>query len=450
MIILEKASAMLEKHPLCDHCLGRQFALLGYAMGNDERGKAIRTALTLEAHELALSGNNKGVLTLKTLAKTNFSKALEGILHRMKKRAPKNTLITSCFLCENKFDNVQSLARKALRLLADYEYSSFHVGVELPVTVEEREDEFKAEFDVTHGENLRNEFGRSIGKKIAEKSGKAVDFEKPDVVVLVNPFTENVHLQVNPLFVTGRYRKLARGIPQSKWFCSSCRGKGCEKCGWTGKMYPESVEEIVEKPLLDATGGIGGSFHASGREDIDARMLGRGRPFVVEITQPRKRFLDLKKISELVNEHGKDKVQVSNLKLANRDLVRRLKGGESAQKEYRVVVEFEKEVTARGLRLLEDKLANVLISQRTPIRVSHRRADLTREKYIYDIKVKKLSPRKAEMRIRCQGGLYVKELVTGDEGRTTPNVSEILNNRAKPMKLDVLNVLIGDRKRVGR
>jgi tRNA pseudouridine synthase 10 len=179
-------------------------------------------------------------------------------------------------------------------------------------------------------------------------------------------------------------------------------------------------------------------------------MLGRGRPFVVEITQPRKRFLDLKKISELVNEHGKDKVQVSNLKLANRDLVRRLKGGESAQKEYRVVVEFEKEVTARGLRLLEDKLANVLISQRTPIRVSHRRADLTREKYIYDIKVKKLSPRKAEMRIRCQGGLYVKELVTGDEGRTTPNVSEILNNRAKPMKLDVLNVLIGDRKRVGR
>jgi tRNA pseudouridine synthase 10 len=48
------------------------------------------------------------------------------------------------------------------------------------------------------------------------------------------------------------------------------------------------------------------------------------------------------------------------------------------------------------------------------------------------------------MKIRCQGGLYVKELVTGDEGRTTPSVSEILKNKAKPIKLDVLNVIIGD------
>jgi len=80
--------------------------------------------------------------------------------------------------------------------------------------------------------------------------------------------------------------------------------------------------------------------------------------------------------------------------------------------------------------------------QKTPLRVLHRRADLTREKYIYEVKVKKLSPKKAEMKVRCQGGLYVKELVTGDEGRTTPSVSEILKNRAKPIKLDVLNVIM--------
>jgi tRNA pseudouridine synthase 10 len=68
---------------------------------------------------------------------------------------------------------------------------------------------------------------------------------------------------------------------------------------------------------------------------------------------------------------------------------------------------------------------------------------MTREKYIYDVNVKKLSPKKAEMKIRCQGGLYVKELVTGDEGRTVPSVSEILNNKARPMKLDVLSVIMG-------
>ena len=45
-----------------------------------------------------------------------------------------------------------------------------------------------------------------------------------------------------------------------------------------------------------------------------------------------------------------------------------------------------------------------------------------------------------ELRIRCQGGLYIKELVTGDMGRTKPSVSEILKVKAVPLKLDVLDV----------
>ncbi len=60
------------------------------------------------------------------------------------------------------------------------------------------------------------------------------------------------------------------------------------------KLYPESVEELSSKPLLEATEGEETFFHASGREDIDARMLGTGRPFVIEVSKPKKRFVDLK------------------------------------------------------------------------------------------------------------------------------------------------------------
>ena len=448
MSILEKALRMLEKHPLCDHCLGRQFAMLGHGLGNDERGKAVKSVLTLNAHSLMLSGEKEGTRILKVLATNGFSQTAKEVLRKTKKRILNKDIPEKCFLCDGKFENIKVLAEKGFELLQDYEYSTFLVGVELPVAIAEREDEFKAESDVSHGENMRNEFGRLIGKAIAERNDKEVEFRKPEIVVLVNPFAGNVWLQVNPLFVSGRYRKLVRGIPQSRWFCSHCRGKGCKECNWTGKLYPESVEEIIEKPFLDTTGGPKGSFHASGREDIDARMLGNGRPFVVEITRPRKRFLNLKEMEEAVNTFGKDKVEVSNLKLANKDAVRRLKKGESRQKEYRVIVEFENKVAASDLRLLEENLSNTLISQKTPIRVMHRRADLTREKYIYDVKVKKLSPHTAEMKVRCAGGLYVKELVSGDEGRTTPSVSELLNNKAKPMKLDVLNIIMGDQEEV--
>jgi tRNA pseudouridine synthase 10 len=444
MDILEKSLRMLEVYPLCDHCLGRQFALLGYDMEDSERGCAIKTALTLEAHRFALSKDREGIKNLKILAANGFSATAAKILQKMRKRVSGKMLAEKCFLCENRFEKVNDLARKAFEQLQGYEYTSFLVGIELPVAVEEREDEFKAKFDIGYSENVRNEFGRVIGKKIAEHSGKIADYKKPEVVVLVNPFTEETRLQINPLFIAGYYRKLVRGIPQSKWFCSNCRGKGCEKCHWTGQMYPESVEELIGKPTLDSTSGTKITLHASGREDIDARMLGKGRPFVIEVTRPKKRLLNLEKLEKTVNVHANGKVEISNLRFADKSFVRKLKKAESSEKEYRVLVEFEHKLRAEDLNLLERKLTNMVIKQKTPLRVLHRRADLTREKYIYKVKVMKLSPKKAEMKIRCQGGLYVKELVTGDEGRTTPSVSEILENKAKPMKLDVLKVIMKD------
>jgi tRNA pseudouridine synthase 10 len=444
MSILQEAQRMLEKYPLCDSCLGRQFALLGHGIENEERGRAIKLALTLEAHASVLSESKQSVKVLKVLATNGFSKVAREILNRLGEHVKAEDYSEKCFLCESKLDLRDDLAEKALGLLGDFEYSSFLAGVELPLAVGEREDEFRAEFGVSRGESLRKEFARTVGKRVAERSGKEVDFKKPEIVALVEPFSGLVRLQVNPLFIAGRYKKLVRSIPQSKWFCSECWGKGCKKCNWTGKMYPESVQEIVEKPLLEATGGSGASFHASGREDIDARMLGNGRPFVIEITAPKKRFLDLGKMEDAVNANGLNKVEVSGLRFANRDVIRKLKAGESKQKEYRVFIEFENKITAKDMRFLEENLTNVMIKQNTPVRVLHRRADLTREKYIYDVGVKKLSPRKAEMRLRCQGGLYVKELVTGDEGRTVPSVSELLKNKAKPMELDVLNIIMED------
>ena len=64
------------------------------------------------------------------------------------------------------------------------------------------------------------------------------------------------------------------------------------------KLYPESVEELTSKPLLEAAEGETTSFHASGREDIDARMLGTGRPFVIQVSEPKKRSIDLKELKQ--------------------------------------------------------------------------------------------------------------------------------------------------------
>ncbi|MGO8806303.1 MAG: tRNA pseudouridine(54/55) synthase Pus10, partial [Candidatus Bathyarchaeia archaeon] len=147
-------------------------------------------------------------------------------------------------------------------------------------------------------------------------------------------------------------------------------------------------------------------------------------------------------IEAKINAEASGKVKVSRLRFTNKDVVRRLKKGEGAQKEYRLLAEFENEVSDEALRVLEETLSGASIKQQTPLRVLHRRADLIRERYIYKVKVKKVSLKRALMEIRCQGGLYVKELVSGDEGRTIPNVSDLLGNRAKTLKLDVLKVMV--------
>ncbi len=442
MDVLEKAFELLSKHALCEHCLGRQFAQLGYSMENNVRGSALKVSLTLQANDIANQKSAEGIKRLKVLATKGFSREAQETLKHLKKRITKKEMPGNCFLCESRFELVEGLTQKALKVLEDYEYSTYLVGIELPVKVEEREDEFKAAFNIGYGESIKHEFGRLLGKALGERTGKEVDYLAPDVVVVVNPFLEKIRLQVNPLFVAGRYRKIVRDIPQSKWFCSDCHGKGCEKCGGTGKLYPESVEELASKPLLEATLGEKSAFHAAGREDIDARMLGTGRPFVIEVSKPKKRFVDLKQVEALINAAAVGKVEVSDLRFTTKDMVRRLKKGEGAQKEYLLLAEFENELSDEDLHMLEEKLSNITVKQQTPLRVLHRRSDLIREKYIYKVKVKKVSLKRALMEIRCQGGLYVKELVSGDEGRTVPNVSDLLKNRAKTLKLDVLNVIM--------
>jgi tRNA pseudouridine synthase 10 len=393
----------------------------------------------MKNHQLALAGNHVGFSNLRILASNGSYKMAAEILQKMRKKSRKNK---ECYLCKGLFKTVDLLVQNALDALESYEYTTFLVGIELPNEVEEREDEFKAHFEVGYGESMRNELSREIGKKIVTITNKLANYKIPDIVILVRPFIGEVILQSNPLYIRGKYRKLVRDIPQSKWFCRRCRGEGCSKCDWTGKMYSESIEEIIADPLLKKTDGEDVAFHAAGREDIDVRMLGSGRPFIMEVKRPKKRFINLQDLTKIINEEANDKIEVFNLCFATKDDVKLLKKKEGSTKIYKVYVEFDRDVSEEELKIAEKIFTKSIIHQKTPLRVLHRRADLIREKYIYEAHIKRLTPNRAEMKICCQGGLYIKELVSGDEGRTVPSIASTLNIKAKPLELDVLKIIL--------
>jgi tRNA pseudouridine synthase 10 len=53
---------------------------------------------------------------------------------------------------------------------------------------------------------------------------------------------------------------------------------------------------------------------------------------------------------------------------------------------------------------------------------------------------RRTGPRTLELTVRAQAGTYIKELVSGDGGRTTPSVAEILGTAAQSVELDVVGI----------
>jgi len=206
----------------------------------------------------------------------------------------------------------------------------------------------------------------------------------------------------------------------------------------------ESIENGNLEKACDITTNPTHTFFANGflvsncgREDIDARCLD-WRPFVFEVVRPKKRSVDLEKIAKEINKTGK--VEVSDLRFSNKQEVREIKAAKP-DKTYRLIVNFEKEVTEKDLEKLKS-LKGKTIKQQTPQRVLHRRADKTRPRKVKEITWKILDKNKVEFEVKGEAGLYAKELVHGDNGRTKPSISEILGIPAKVEELDVIKIWI--------
>jgi tRNA pseudouridine synthase 10 len=172
-------------------------------------------------------------------------------------------------------------------------------------------------------------------------------------------------------------------------------------------------------------------------------MLGRGRPFVVEVKEPKTRTLDLDAVAREVNAAAAGKVEVLDLRPGTADLVTQVKE-EHADKRYRARVEFGQSVGEDAFTQAVDALVGE-IEQRTPVRVRHRRADLVRRRRVLEATGRLLSPTEAVVEVLCAGGLYVKELISGDKGATQPNLASLLGVPAKVAELDVLDVLYAGR-----
>lgn len=400
---LETAGRALQR-PLCNHCLGRLFASVSRGLSNEQRGCIVRSSLADSPQP--------------------------------------PTDVAGCHICRGLFGEIEKFADLAANESGGYEFSTFLVGTKVDAETVEREEAFWGEVGAKETESIKAELNREIGKILEVRLGKPVDFKNPEMVFLIDTRFDRVVLDVAPVFVYGRYRKHSRGLPQTRWPCRECRGKGCPRCGGKGKMYDSSVQDLIGPVVMRHAQGEEDFFHGMGREDIDARMLGNGRPFVAEVRRPKVRSLDLHEVEAEANEGAEGRAEFLGLRPSSRAEMRAIKES-THPKTYRVRVRFQDDFDHGKLNEVVTSLAGKPISQLTPNRVAHRRANLERTRSVRGISVEEASGREVVFVVEADSGTYIKELMHGDEGRTQPNVAGIMGVPCEVLELDVIS--IGDK-----
>ncbi|KAM9857412.1 tRNA pseudouridine synthase Pus10 [Aulostomus maculatus] len=232
------------------------------------------------------------------------------------------------------------------------------------------------------------------------------------------------------VFVAGRYNKFCRSLPQTPWVIDGER-----------KME-SSVEELIAAPVLSGFRASGFNFSSSGREDVDVRTLGNGRPFAMELVNPHRSHLsgeEMKQLQQTINESS-DKIKVRDLQIVSREAMSRMKEGEEDKtKSYTALVWTQKPIQKDDIAFI-DNIKDLTLDQKTPLRVLHRRALAVRQRVIHSMTTRFLDPHHFYLGLKTQAGTYIKEFVHGDFGRTKPNMCELLKTDTDILELDVESV----------
>ncbi|KAF8090934.1 hypothetical protein N665_0461s0020 [Sinapis alba] len=300
--------------------------------------------------------------------------------------------------------------------------SSFHIRL----TYSKASDETQGASETTHERKKRKTEEENGSTSMSENS-----FEK-----VYEPCILSVNCNKMPIFFSGRYFKYSRNVSQTRWIIDDER------------MGEASVEELIGGNILPECLGDSYKFHAAGREDIDVRMLGSGRPFLIEVQNSRKcpSQQSLTEIEEKINNSEKKLVGVKDLKFIGSQCWAMMREGEAEkQKQYAALVWIARPLEEKDIDSISS-LKELKILQKTPVRVLHRRSPLERERTIHWMKVEKMkgSSHYFLLHLCTQAGTYIKEFVHGDLGRTSPSMGSILGCRAEIIQLDVTDVKMGD------
>ena len=374
---LLQAKKILLEHELCHHCLGRLFA----------------KKLKLSSHQ-------------------NIGKKIKSSLHYKSTK--------HCYICKGILSNIDTIVDRLLEKSLHYEFSTFVIGAILRPSITDRDDTIRSKFKLQGIDSVKTAITQQLTKKFSKKTKTNVDYLYPDLTFTFNFKTDSCELQARSLFLSGRYIKKVRGLPQKQISCQNCRGKGCRECNYHGISEFSSIEGRISQFLFQKFQGTITKITWLGGEDKNSLVLGNGRPFFIQLLNPKKRKTRLKK-----NFIDKD-IEIHNLKAISKIP----KAPLNFRSTIKLSILTEDKLNPKDLTSLKSLI-------KTPI-IIHEKPNKRNQKLIYCIKFKKTSSTSFQFWIIADGGLPIKRFVEGNN--IEPSIAKLIGHKCKCKEFDFLKI----------
>ena len=338
-----------------------------------------------------------------------------------------------CYLCNGLFERISEISKEVVDKLSDYQYETFLVGVTMPSNVLDNEDEFRARLRIKGKESIKSHFNSILTKKIATLTRKKVDYSMPDVTVLLSPSINSVSLSSRSVWLSARYKKFKRGLSQRSTNCHVCNGLGCAECNYGGRSRL-NVEALATSLFCQKFKGETCNFVWLGSEDENSLVGGSGRPFFVEVIQPRRRFA-----GTIISKQGKLALDSEGLQIVRIKRLER-KFSEVPLFDISCKVNLKSEGATQMSELKKDEIEKNFSDCIVNVRLNRKYRVVQR--FIKSVRVRVNENGTAELVIECEGGIPIKKLVNGQDNTVEPNLSHLIKHYyIDPEKpFDILNV----------
>jgi tRNA pseudouridine synthase 10 len=324
----------------------------------------------------------------------------------------------------------------------DYQFDTFLIGATLPANLFEKEDQIRARFKIRGRENIKSQLIRNLRKKFSEVTKKRIDILHPDLTINLQ-FQKNTSLEINtkmrPLIMLGRYIKKNRGIPQRSGGEHNSGNEVCiqskpyhivsqtpRQASVIRTLEDASIQSIISKEILRITKGEALKFSWIGSEDENSLVLGSGRPFFVQIRNPKTIHLNQKTLR--FQEYG--------LFVNIEEFFERLPE-QPVQfiAKTRIVIQASRQIGKEGGLKIKSLANSIVVFQ------NQKNKSRSSAKRIYSIDIVKINNKIFELDVIADGGLAIKQFVEGRE-YISPNISAVANLQCKCLLFDILDIRI--------